>query len=145
MSSRSSTSLTFNSSHTSATPSRRSLRAASISRPARVTRRANRSGRIGDSACPFERLGREVVAASAAGRETVAAASNPPLWRSRSTSIRSAASSASSVGASTVAFCRQLSTQATSWRLDAYGVSKIIPRPGAPSDLRAGRSSPKRP
>ncbi len=118
MSSRSSSSEILSSSRTSETEIRRSLRAASISSPASVTRRAKRSGRITDSPRPFERVPR-ATACSAAGRRTASAVSSSALWRDSSSSRRSAASATSSGGSSTAALRCQLSTQETSWRLDA--------------------------
>ena len=122
MSSRSSSRLTFSSSSTVSTDSRACSRAAPIRRPARVTSRANRSGRITDSERPFADRGL-LLLPSAIGRETVSATANSPLWRFRSSSSRSAASFARSSGSSRVAFSRQPSTQEISWRDEAYSVS----------------------
>ncbi len=116
MSPRSSFSEIPSSRQTSSTSSGVSLRAESIIIPASVTRRAKRSGRITVSALPFERVRRS--ASSTAGRATGFAVSNPAEWRLRSSSLRSASSSASSVGSSTDACLRQPSAQATSCRED---------------------------
>ena len=88
----------------------------SISRPARVTRRAKRSGRIAASPRPLERVRR---GASRSGRSTISAGSKPLSWRSWSRPRRLSASARSSSGASTSAFWRQRSTQAISSRGEA--------------------------
>ena len=72
---------------TSAIASRSSPLAASISIPARVTRRAKRSGRIEDSERPLERAVRRARRRRASPADR--AVSKSPSWRSRSSSSRS--------------------------------------------------------
>ena len=55
---------------------------------------------------------------------TAAASSGPSVWRSCSSSTRSATSSASACGASTRAFSRRPRTNEAIWRLIAYGVDE---------------------
>ena len=101
-SSRSSSSVSSRRWRRSAICSRSPFFAASISIPARVTRRAKRSGRIAASPRPLERARR---GASRSGRSTTSAGSKPFSWRSRSSATRLSASSRRSSGASTWAFC----------------------------------------
>ena len=75
MSPASSLALTPSSRQTSSTRKRPSWRTESISIPASVTSRANRSGLITVSAFPFERLRRSATAAT--GRPTTGAVSKP--------------------------------------------------------------------
>ena len=92
-------------------------RAAPIRRPASVTRRAKRSGRITDSPRPFERRARRSTRRSA-GRPT-SATSNSARWRWRSSSAATRPRLARSPGSSSRAFSRQPSTHEMSWRAEA--------------------------
>ena len=96
MSSRSSSPVSSSRWRRSATPQPLARFADSISRPARVTRRAKRSGRIAASPRPLERVRR---GASRSGRSTISAGSKPLWWRSWSRPRRLSASSRSSSGA----------------------------------------------
>jgi hypothetical protein len=84
--------------------------------PARVTRRAKRSGRIAASPRPLERLR---FGCSSSGRSTIFAGLKPFSWRAFSSSRRFSASSRRSSGPSTSAFARQRRTQAISSRSEA--------------------------
>lgn len=140
MSSRSSSSVNFSRFSTSDTLRVSSRLAESISRPARVTSRANLSGRIAASPRPLDLPRRPTCVTG--GLFTVLAGSKPLPWRSRSMARRASASSRSPAGSSTLAFWRQRSTQAISSRSLAYSVSKTLPLPRAPSAFTAGRRVP---
>ena len=105
-----------------------------------MTRRAKRSGRITVSALPFERPRRS--ASATAGAETRFAVLKLLEWRLRSISRRSSVSVTSSGGSIALAFRRQPSNQATSWREEENSVAKTEPLPRLASPLAAGSICP---